>query len=297
MINNEDDTKRKTAKFKHQTTSVSPTRKMKRKTTKHDSTQGMNKKSDKYLKMKSTLVEDVMFKNLELTNDIKIILIKEAFRMFDADESGYIDKKEFRKLIQSLGIEMNVKKIDELMRNVDKDGSGSIDIEEFTVMMLKYQFNQEIPISTHLDSAFNLYDKDGDGIISEEDLLKVALELDEDIKQDEALIIINLAKTLMTEIENNIVSDEDTFGINKKEFVNLLLKTKFLTDQGGDVYDKTFNTDMISEKGDKNRSLTSNIRLRKMNSNASKISKKNSIMNRSLGGKSERSERSESRSL
>lgn len=205
-------------------------KKKKTKNVRINSENNTNKKIEKLIKQRSTLVDDVMFKDLELSNDIKIILIKEAFRMFDADESGYIDKREFRKLIQSLGLEMNIAKIDELMKNVDKDGSGSIDIEEFTAMMIKYQFNKDVPISTHLDSAFNLYDKDEDGIISEEDLLKVALELDEDIKQDEALIIINLAKTLMSELDNVVQNENDIVGISKKEFVNLLLKTKFLTD-------------------------------------------------------------------
>jgi Ca2+-binding EF-hand superfamily protein len=192
-----------------------------------------------------TLNEDVMFRSLELQDDIKIILIKEAFRMFDSDESGYIDKKEFRKLIQSLGIEMNVTKIDSLMREVDKDGSGSIDIEEFTQMMLKYQFSSDIPITTHLDSAFNLYDKDDDGIISEEDLLKVALELDEELKAEEALTIINLAKTLMTEIDDTKINESEVVGFDKKEFINLLLKTKFLQDKSMDYKDdKSFGRNM-----------------------------------------------------
>lgn len=224
-MENDKQLKTKTTKFKNNSPSKSKKRKSKGTELNSDKT------FEKMVKNKSTLKDDVMFLNLELSNDIKLILIKEAFRMFDTDESGYIDKKEFRNLIQSLGMEMNVKKIDELMRNVDKDGSGTIDIEEFTNMMLKYQFNEETAISTHLDSAFNLYDKDDDGIISEEDLLKVALELDEDIKQDEAMIIINLAKSLMQEIETNLEQGEnDVVGISKKEFINLLLKTKFLTD-------------------------------------------------------------------
>ena len=194
---------------------------------------------------KSTFVNDVMFKRLELSYEIKNILIQEAFRMFDADESGFIDKKEFRKLIQSLGLEMNPKKIDELMKSVDKDGSGSIDYEEFASMMLKYQFNENSAISTHLESAFNLYDKDDDGIISEQDIAAVALELDEDLNQDEALIIINLAKTLMDEMKNIPMNDTEIVGITKEEFVNLLLKTGFLIDLGE-------NPEKQIDKSDKN---------------------------------------------
>jgi len=41
-------------------------------------------------------------KNLELSPDIRQTIIQEAFRMFDTDNSGEIDKKEFRKLVKSL---------------------------------------------------------------------------------------------------------------------------------------------------------------------------------------------------
>lgn len=211
-----------------------------------------------------------MFKDLELSDNIKSIIIKEAFRMFDSDQSGEIDKKEFRKLVQSLGLEVDIRKIDELMKQVDKNGSGNIDIEEFTEMMLNYQFNRQVSIVTHLSNTFSLYDKDEDGVISEDDLIKVGMELDELTSPDEALMLINLSKMLMpdkitnnneiNELNNNVntslkesnfadvsnyVSSANSnknivfssnnlpkkYGITKDEFINLLLNTKFLKDE------------------------------------------------------------------
>lgn len=164
------------------------------------------------------------FKDLELSDQINSIIIQEAFRMFDSDGSQEIDKKEFRKLVQSLGIEAKASKIDQMMKEVDKDGSGQINLKEFTDMMNKYQ--SQIPIFTHLQSTFNLYDKDGDGIISEEDLMKTSIELEDVISADDAILMINLAHSLTP--HRNPDSDKDKFGMDLNEFIYFLLNTNFL---------------------------------------------------------------------
>ena len=128
--------------------------------------------------MKTSLNEDVEFKDIDINPLIKDFMIREAFNMFDEDHSGEIDKREFAKLITSLGLELNEKRIDELMKEMDKDGSGTIDFDEFSIMMSNFQFGKESPIQQHLESAFNDYDKDMDTMISPDDFKKVSEELD-----------------------------------------------------------------------------------------------------------------------
>jgi len=182
-----------------------------------------NSKSSKL--EKKPAVDDIELKKLELQPDIRQAIIREAFKMFDADGSCEIDAKELKKLVKSLGLEMNNKKIKELMKKIDVNGSGTIDMEEFTQMMLSYQFNKESPVEAHLENAFNLYDKDQDGIISQEDLIKVSQELEDILATEEANLLISFAKNLGKELKKE---ERASNGITKEEFYNLLVKLGFL---------------------------------------------------------------------
>ena len=55
----------------------------------------------------------------------------DVFKMFDADGSGDIDKKELRSVFRSLGQTISDADLEALVSRVDSDGSGDIDIEEF----------------------------------------------------------------------------------------------------------------------------------------------------------------------
>ena len=61
--------------------------------------------------------------------------IKEAFDLFDIDESGTIDAKELSLAMRALGFEMTDAQIEQMIKDVDKDGSGAIDFDEFVYMM------------------------------------------------------------------------------------------------------------------------------------------------------------------
>lgn len=177
-------------------------------------------------KMKSvTLNDDLEFKEVDVTLLIKNYMIKEAFNMFDENKSGDIDRREFKKLMLTLGLEIDDKKINELMREIDKDGSGSIDLEEFTKMMHKYQFSKDSPIAQHLESAYNLYDKDSDGFISVKDIQKVGEEFEGVYSTEEAETMLAMCKHFA---RNSNVKPNDSNTISKEEFINMLLAVNFI---------------------------------------------------------------------
>ena len=78
--------------------------------------------------------------------------------------------------MRALGFVYDKKKVKELMEQADKDGSGQIDDVEFKALMARF-ISQRNP-KDELAKAFKMYDDDDNGTISEENLIKVAQELE-----------------------------------------------------------------------------------------------------------------------
>ena len=154
----------------------------------------LHKRNTIKISRKSLLNNDPEFKEYEVNETIKRHMIRDAFQWFDGDGSGEIDRKEFRHLVTSLGIEADSKKIDELYSKIDSDKNGTIDIKEFTSMMMNSQFNKESPIDLHLENAFKQYDKDSDGYIGIQDLISSSEELGELMSLEDMDLLLNFIK-------------------------------------------------------------------------------------------------------
>merc|ERR1712224_743115 len=135
--------------------------------------------------------------------------IKEAFDLFDTDGSGNIDIKELTIAMKALGCEPNQGEIEKMISDVDDDGSGEIGFPEFLAMMTHKILNKDpkddmvkaykliepeadqtggitfknlkrVARKTNqslgdaeLEEMFADADKDGDGVINEEEFLRV----------------------------------------------------------------------------------------------------------------------------
>ena len=181
--------------------------------------------------VKSGLEEGLELNNIDINPLILDLMIRETFAMFDENNSGDIDKTEFSKLTEALGLELPEKKQNEMMKDLDKEGNGCIGYEDFVDLMSKLQFGNA---ETHLETAFNEYDKDMDGEVGLEDLLKVSEELDEvPMSKSDAELMIAFFKYFSQEKlqdnEDDINVDEITsVNITKKEFITALTKINFL---------------------------------------------------------------------
>ena len=181
--------------------------------------------------LRSGMEEGLELNNVDINPLILDLMIRETFAMFDENNSGDIDKTEFSKLTDALGLEINEKKQNEMMKDLDKEGNGCIGYEDFVNLMSKLQFGNA---ETHLETAFNEYDKDMDGEVGLEDLLKVSEELDEvPMSKSDAELMIAFFKYFsqekMQDNEDEInVDDITSVNITKKEFITTLTKINFL---------------------------------------------------------------------
>eukprot|EP00095_Tigriopus_kingsejongensis_P009517 maker-scaffold624_size122968-snap-gene-0.21 protein:Tk09517 transcript:maker-scaffold624_size122968-snap-gene-0.21-mRNA-1 annotation:"PREDICTED: calmodulin" len=105
---------------------------------------GMNP-SDKDLKklMKANGSGEIEFQEfLDLmseNNEISEEDISDAFRLFDKDGSGTINKTEIKYVVSSLGMRITDDQIDDMIRIADKDGDGDISYVEFIKLMTSKQ--------------------------------------------------------------------------------------------------------------------------------------------------------------
>ncbi|XVE62818.1 hypothetical protein DITRI_Ditri06bG0150500 [Diplodiscus trichospermus] len=62
--------------------------------------------------------------------------LKEAFRVFDMDQDGYISPNELRQVMINIGEKLTDEELEQMIREADLDGDGQINYEEFVRMML-----------------------------------------------------------------------------------------------------------------------------------------------------------------
>ena len=181
--------------------------------------------------LKSAIEEGMELNDVDINPLILDLMVRETFAMFDENNSGDIDKTEFSKLIDVLGLEISDKRQNELLRDLDKEGNGTIDYDEFVNLMTRFQFGNA---ETHLETAFNEYDKDMDGEVGLDDLLKVSEELDEvQMSKSDAELMIAFFKYFsqekMHENDEDMHIDEiNSVNITKKEFITTLTRINFL---------------------------------------------------------------------
>ncbi|EZG55535.1 calmodulin [Gregarina niphandrodes] len=108
---------------------------------------------------------------------------QEAFNLFDKDGDGTITAEELATVMRNLGQNPTESEVQDMMNEVDADGNGTIDFTEFLSVMAR-----KVKDSDHkeeLMAAFKVFDRDGDGVISSDELRGVMAALGETLTVEE----------------------------------------------------------------------------------------------------------------
>jgi calcium-binding protein CML len=101
--------------------------------------------------------------------------LEQVFKKFDVNGDGKISSSELGSIMGSLGHPATEEELEKMIREVDADGDGYIDLKEFVELNTKGVDSDEA--LENLKDAFSVYDIDGNGVISAEELLKVMRSL------------------------------------------------------------------------------------------------------------------------
>merc|ERR1711937_968796 len=107
--------------------------------------------------------------------------IREAFNLFDTDQSGAIDVRELKAAMRALGFEIKKEELKKMISDIDSSGDGDIDFGEFLEMMTGKMGEKDS--REDIEKVFKLFDDDNTGKISLRNLRRVAQELGENIDE------------------------------------------------------------------------------------------------------------------
>merc|ERR1712149_92909 len=102
--------------------------------------------------------------------------IREAFNLFDGDQSGAIDVRELKAAMRALGFEVKNEELKKMVSDVDNDGNGTIEFAEFLEMMtgkMGEKDSREDIDKEELQDMINQADRDGDGEINLDEFYRI----------------------------------------------------------------------------------------------------------------------------
>ena len=172
----------------------------------------MNKgKKDQKVTTKQKEFNPKNYEKNGLTED-EVLEIKEAFDLFDTDNSGTIDTEELKQALTNLGIDAKNQTLQNMMNDIDKNQSGTIDFDEFIQMMTAKMSDKDTP--EDLRKVFYLFIGDDNADkIELKHLKRVAKELGENMSDDELNEMIVRADT----DKDGKVSFEEFYAIMTKK--------------------------------------------------------------------------------
>ena len=149
--------------------------------------------------------KNIYYIKMDTLTEENLSEIRNMFKRVDKNDDGVISLDELRTVLETIFKHLPSHRIDKMVTDADKDKDGQISYEEFyRVLKRKSKKNK-------LLKAFKIFDINGDGKISREDLMEI-------LSQTWA----GLLEQLQEEMINELYMDGDGY-LNYCEFLNNML--------------------------------------------------------------------------
>lgn len=137
--------------------------------------------------------------------------IKEAFNLFDTDGKGSIDVRELKAAFRALGFQVKKAEIRQMFIDMDKDlSSATISYDEFVEMVTPRMQNRDS--REEIMKVFALFDDDNTGAISFKNLKRVATELGENLTDEELQEMVDEADR----DGDGVINEEEFYRVMRK---------------------------------------------------------------------------------
>ncbi|CAM4776317.1 unnamed protein product [Rotaria magnacalcarata] len=137
--------------------------------------------------------------------------LRDAFDLFDRDQSGAISSSELKQILIALNFHPTDSLLRKIMKEMDTDGNGSIEFDEF-VKVMKHVY-QRAYTDQEMRRAFKCFDTDNSGYITTSELHEVFRRLNRDISEHR-----------ISEVLSAVDMDNDG-KISYEEFVHIVQQT------------------------------------------------------------------------
>lgn len=131
--------------------------------------------------------------SIRANNEEKQIEMKSAFNLFDLDNDGKISIEDFGTIISMLGESLTYKEIRSIFKEANVDGLSKdyISFDDFcNVMNSKLSDNAT---ERELMEAFKVFDREGNGYITAQDLKHVMLKISDELSEEEVNLLLKQA--------------------------------------------------------------------------------------------------------
>jgi len=103
--------------------------------------------------------------------------LKEAFNLFDSEQTGQIDSRELKAAFKAFGFDMKKPDLARILKHdLNKDISDSFTFSEFSNLLIT-RLGDLRQSKEYMQKVFKLFDEDGIGKISFKNLKKIASDI------------------------------------------------------------------------------------------------------------------------